>query len=39
VVAAKVNGECKVKKLSQLLPTLYLSSSFDFKLKKYRNKK
>ena len=39
VVAAKENGEYKVKKLSQLLPTMYLSSSFDSKLKKYRNKK
>ncbi len=38
VIAAKENGEQQNKKLTELLPTIYLSSSFDAKLKSFNNK-
>jgi len=38
VVATKENGEQQSKKLTELLPTIYLSSPFDAKLKGFKNK-
>lgn len=38
VVAAKKNGEWQSKKLTELLPTIYLSLPFDEKLKSFKNK-
>ena len=38
IISAKTNGEYQIKKLMELLPEVYLSSSFSDKLKTYKNK-
>ena len=38
VVSAMTNGECQIKRLSELLPERYLTSSFRGALEKFRNK-
>lgn len=38
VVAAREDGQFQSRKLTELLPTIYLSSSFESELKKFKNK-